>query len=795
MKIFLTVILLAFETGLHAQQFLKLQELILPDSLTSVLPQSVDLDNDGLPDLLLLAANEDGEHFMMFVKGDTVNVPVLSTRFVKIPDVSAHHITDYDNDNQMDVILSGAGDEVLLCKNLGGFQFDKITIGLPGFSTIAFADLDNNGRRECIVSGTSAGGDYFTKTFQHNGDLLWTVAHDSLKVLLSDIRIADFNADGLADLFISGKEQASDTTFAGIFLRNGKRFTSAVQKEINAQGCLSDVNLDGLMDVVAFGTDETSIPVFVTFKSDGGTFSIDDAGSLKVISTFSADFNSDGLTDALNFGVNGTDTVHVLEFAGGGVEMIAYKGLREELVADIEHDGDLDLIHVTYNNKFSIQFYENILPSENATPAGPKHSIAIPVYGRTLFYWEDATDDHTPAASLTYDLYINAGGSQYNVDFDLLNEKRLTVSHGNNHTSNFRLLGNISATQLEYAIQSVDNSFHAGPGGVCVGSGTACVAFEDVKVSACENVAISLKAPTPALWFSFSDGYLGTSANLNVEHPETDTIFYFIPNFQGCSVLKAFPVQIEPIKKESVEQVYACEGAAILLSAPPGWSPVSWRDEEAQMLGDTQTLNYDVKQDETLTVSFPMSASCTLEKDFDIIVSRPELIVNPLSAKIAVGSKVNLSAAGAASYQWAPATGLSSTSISDPVASPVSTIQYSVTGYDSIGCAASAFVSITVESSGFIPSLFTPNSDGSNDDLKVYGVNSVQNFRLRIFNREGNMVYSTRNASEAMHTGWDGTANGTKQPNGVYFWKVEGADGTRELLLNGKREGSFLLIR
>jgi len=57
------------------------------------------------------------------------------------------------------------------------------------------------------------------------------------------------------------------------------------------------------------------------------------------------------------------------------------------------------------------------------------------------------------------------------------------------------------------------------------------------------------------------------------------------------------------------------------------------------------------------------------------------------------------------------------------------------------------------------------------------------------------MVYSTRNASEAMHTGWDGTANGTRQPNGVYFWKVEGSDGTRELLLNGKREGSFLLIR
>ena len=57
-------------------------------------------------------------------------------------------------------------------------------------------------------------------------------------------------------------------------------------------------------------------------------------------------------------------------------------------------------------------------------------------------------------------------------------------------------------------------------------------------------------------------------------------------------------------------------------------------------------------------------------------------------------------------------------------------------------------------------------------------------------------MYKTSNVGEALTQGWDGFTNGVQQPNGVYFWKVEGAlSSGRKLLLNGKEEGSLVLLR
>lgn len=200
--------------------------------------------------------------------------------------------------------------------------------------------------------------------------------------------------------------------------------------------------------------------------------------------------------------------------------------------------------------------------------------------------------------------------------------------------------------------------------------------------------------------------------------------------------------------------------------------------------------------DDTIVASYAKSASCTYERKYEIQVSKPVLHVQPSSAKIAPGGTVTLSVTGANSFQWSPSETLSNAQGSSTVASPLVTTKYAVTGYDSINCQATAEVTVFVETgAGFVPSLFTPNADGTNDELRVYGLNDVNDFTWKIYNREGNVVFSTRSISEATGRGWDGTANGVRQPNGVYFWKVEGSRRNGELLLNGKKEGSFLLIR
>jgi len=69
----------------------------------------------------------------------------------------------------------------------------------------------------------------------------------------------------------------------------------------------------------------------------------------------------------------------------------------------------------------------------------------------------------------------------------------------------------------------------------------------------------------------------------------------------------------------------------------------------------------------------------------------------------------------------------------------------------------------------YIPTGFTPNKDGLNDKL-IPLLSGVKTFkRFSIFNRYGNLIYSTNIAGE----GWDGTYNGILQPTGVFVWTLE----------------------
>lgn len=87
----------------------------------------------------------------------------------------------------------------------------------------------------------------------------------------------------------------------------------------------------------------------------------------------------------------------------------------------------------------------------------------------------------------------------------------------------------------------------------------------------------------------------------------------------------------------------------------------------------------------------------------------------------------------------------------------------------------------------FVPNVFTPNGDGRNDILFVYG-NYVATIKLSLFNQWGQLIF----VSENINTGWNGTYKGQPQPVGVYAYtlKVVLQDGT---VINKK--GAVNLIR
>lgn len=75
----------------------------------------------------------------------------------------------------------------------------------------------------------------------------------------------------------------------------------------------------------------------------------------------------------------------------------------------------------------------------------------------------------------------------------------------------------------------------------------------------------------------------------------------------------------------------------------------------------------------------------------------------------------------------------------------------------------------------FVPNVFTPNGDGKNDVLKVFG-NYIATIDLRIFNQWGQLIFQTNDPA----VGWDGKHKGQLQPVGVYAYtlKVTRQDGT-----------------
>jgi gliding motility-associated-like protein len=257
------------------------------------------------------------------------------------------------------------------------------------------------------------------------------------------------------------------------------------------------------------------------------------------------------------------------------------------------------------------------------------------------------------------------------------------------------------------------------------------------------------------------------------------------------SALKTFGQQTElkPTK-------YVCKNIGVQLIAESGWDHTHWISKLKGALSDDFSFFYNTTQDDTVTLELSNDTGESLTYKIPIIVSLPPVDVTADNYEILRGKSVHLNASGGVSYKWTPAESLDNDAIADPEARPQHTTQYSVTATDTIGCTESKTILIDVVDTAFLPDLFTPNDDGKNDELKVYGFNMATTFTFSIFNREGGEVYNTSSVSELLNIGWDGSANGVKQPNGTYFWKITGKDNQgKDLYLNGKTMGSVVLMR
>jgi gliding motility-associated-like protein len=78
----------------------------------------------------------------------------------------------------------------------------------------------------------------------------------------------------------------------------------------------------------------------------------------------------------------------------------------------------------------------------------------------------------------------------------------------------------------------------------------------------------------------------------------------------------------------------------------------------------------------------------------------------------------------------------------------------------------------------FVPDIFSPNGIGNpeNEKLCVYS-NCIKSMNLGIYNRWGELIFSTDNQNDC----WDGTHKGVSVMTGVYAYRlfVEQFDGEK----------------
>lgn len=108
-----------------------------------------------------------------------------------------------------------------------------------------------------------------------------------------------------------------------------------------------------------------------------------------------------------------------------------------------------------------------------------------------------------------------------------------------------------------------------------------------------------------------------------------------------------------------------------------------------------------------------------------------------------------------------------------------------IQGVDGSTSVISNTVQLTYEFQVGVPKAFTPNGDGLNDRLEVFGLNGVE-AELRIYTRWGQQVH--REISTA--PSWDGRVSGQMADEGVYVYEIS-IPGSN----NRRQKGTFVLIK
>jgi gliding motility-associated-like protein len=300
------------------------------------------------------------------------------------------------------------------------------------------------------------------------------------------------------------------------------------------------------------------------------------------------------------------------------------------------------------------------------------------------------------------------------------------------------------------------------------------------------------------LW-EINNNTLSTDFNLN-QAPFSKTGNYNISliatGADNCTdtMTKTYTVVSLPVFSINGDSILCKNQSSIVLSVDKNSGTIiSWTP--ATSVSDPSAFTTEVHPTSTTTYIAKVTDAngCSSTREKTIAYNQPLTYSRiPLGdTTISLGEKIQLIVkidSGSVAYSWSPNDKISCLTCSNPYVSPISDATYIVKVTSVCYDFTETFI-IYVLHDFYLeaPTAFTPNGDMNNDVFK-FDAQNIQSIDLKIFNRWGQIVYSTKNVSE----GWDGKVNGKLQNIDTYtYWvKAETIHGYKF-----EKKGSFLLLK